>query len=123
MSAQKRVLVHDCAPQFDDGRRLICACAHRVTSRDADEMVAAGQAQWKFQRTAGRGLVEVHRELILRKPIPAERNHPINARVMSERDVLDAYVENEKYARERIEIVGEMQVDALVELGAAKGQV
>jgi hypothetical protein len=114
MSAHRRVLVHDCEPELDDGNRFYCACARRITSRDAADLVAAGQARWKLQRTTGRGPVEVHCEVIL-----AERRHRLNARVVSDRDIWDAYVENVESARKRIERVGESQVAALVELGAS----
>lgn len=111
----RRVLVHDCEPQVDNGRKFGCSCTRRITSRDARALVAGRQGRWKLQLMAGGGLVEVHSEVIL-----AARRHRLNARVVSDKDIDRAYVQEIGTEQIRIDAVGESQVDALVELGAER---
>jgi hypothetical protein len=110
----RRVLVHDCEPQIDEGRKFACSCTRLITSRDALALVGQGRARWKLQLKIGGVLVEIHDQVIL----PARR-HRLNARLINDHDVDLAYVQDRKYSRDRIEAVGESQAQALVDLGAS----
>lgn len=93
------VLVHECKPSLDDGKKFVCTCTHKVSSQTAAGLVARGRARWKLQLVSGRGLVAVHSEVIL-----VERHHRLHAPMISADHIESAYVQENKYAAKRVEL-------------------
>ena len=98
------MLVHECAPEIDEGRKFACACAQKISSHDARGLVAARVARWKLQLMIGGRLVPGTSEVIL-----VVRRYRLNARMVTATDIVNAYTgedERGRRERDRIEVFG-----------------
>jgi hypothetical protein len=91
----KTVLVHHCKhPDMDDGQKFNCSCRLWKTFRRAKEMVKAGLAVWK---KAPVGRIDHGHILVCRPPIIPR------AATIEQGHIERAYVDGNKYERDRIE--------------------
>ena len=98
MSQHRRVILHTCKPENDDGLPFRCACTQRLTAKEAQDSISRGEARWKKQLNVHAGLVDIRTELVLVK-----WQTPLQARSISAFDIERAYVDDSAAARRRIE--------------------
>ena len=95
MGRPKKVLLHRCKPPGNDGQKFNCSCRLWKTFRLAKEMVKDGLAIWK--KTAA-GRID-HEHIIVCRPPRIPR-----AATIEMQHIERAYVDGNKYERDRIEV-------------------
>jgi hypothetical protein len=96
------ILIHRCKDdsEVDDGLPLRCDCIGRMEKKDAERLVRLGLGRWKKQLKSGGQIIELHDEILM---LGGKWQ---SARTISVFDIEAAYVDGEKYARDRIEVFG-----------------